>query len=67
MDLQSDAVCTALETELLCLLLILCISAESDGVNRALSSCQESGRSYSVIKGREKQIQRRTRNAALRC
>lgn len=39
-DLQSDAGCSGLEVELLCLLLILCISAEGDGVNRALPSCQ---------------------------
>lgn len=39
-DLQSDAACSGLEMELPCLLLILCISAESDGVNRALPSCQ---------------------------
>lgn len=39
-DLQRDERCSGLERELLCLLLILLISAESDAVNRALPSCQ---------------------------
>lgn len=39
-DLQSDTGCSGLEMVLLCLLLILDISAETDDVNRALPSCQ---------------------------
>lgn len=67
MDLQSNAGCSGLEMELLCLLLILCISAESEGVNRFLPNCQQSGRRYSVTKGREKQIERPTWNTPLWC